>query len=535
MKIKTRVKDKVYEICCGSGIQDLAWLALTACHMYGKEAYPRGNYLPTLLTTADERIPHPRRRVSAALEDGEEVIIALRDLNGPQDEREQTWYQQAFGTLRNIMQSTFRYVPHIDFSKSTRPHSEIAVRFNYKIFEELRPEFPDHSQSSYQLEMEPENAQRKVFSISIPLPFGEISKIKVYEITHTNKDVSDRPDPRELNADEQLGVESFVVPEPWSKKQQKEILAAEEQEHRKKEEEAARKAQENLHTIDEAPTIPIKTIFDVWTDAPSALAPHFPLMYDIFALYANFHSPDDDMITAHDFFHMLRSFDLISDLEEIIQLVIELSYDLEGCLDDPLKQSISLTTFLQLLAKFNEWRNPDDKAFVNLVNTLAKSKAMWLRDDVKSEILKPEISELFMENESLLIDKYISKATPAQGHRIELKVLDFISMTLNIPTLREIVTADQLQTICADTLYFSSAKDSQMLYADFLETLVRLAQNVPFNEEEIAQTLGDQPETVILAEKVHSVIRVLCGEGTRTPSAASRRATASRGNRRPQA
>lgn len=535
MKIKTRVQDKVYEIFCGSGIQDLAWLALTACHLYGKEAYPRGNYLPTLLTTADERVPHPRRRISAALEDSEEVVITLRDLNGLQDEREQLWYQQAYGNLRNIMQSTFRYVPHMEFSRTTRPHSEIAVRFSYKIFDELRPEFGDHHQTSYQLEMEPESSTRKVFSVSISLPFGEISKIRVYEVTQTNKDISERPDPRELNADEQLGLESFLVPEPWSKKQQKDILAAEEQEHRKKEDEAAKKAQEHLHTIDEAPTIPIKTIFDVWSEAPSSLAPHFPLLYDIFALYANFHSPDEDMITAHDFFHMLRSFDLISDLEEIIQLVIELSYDLDSSLEDPLKQSISLATFLQLLTKFNEWRNPDDRGFVNLINTLAKSKAMWLQDDVKSEILKPEISELFMENESLLMNKYTSKATPAQGHRIELKVVDFISMILAVSTLKEIVTGEQLQTICSDTLYFSSAKDSQMLYPDFLETLVRLAQNVPFNEDEIAQTLGDQPESVILAEKVHSVIRVLCGEGARTPSAASRRATTSRGNRRPQA
>lgn len=66
-----------------------------------------------------------------------------------------------------------------------------------------------------------------------------------------------------------------------------------------------------------------------------------------------------------------------------------------------------------MLVKYAEWRNPDDAAFIGLIDTLAKSKAMWLQDDVKAELLKPEISELYMENEEILIQKYLTKATPA--------------------------------------------------------------------------------------------------------------------------
>lgn len=64
--------------------------------------------------------------------------------------------------------------------------------------------------------------------------------------------------------------------------------------------------------------MPIKTIYDVWSDAPSSLENHFPLLYDIFAIYANFHLPDEDMISAHDFFHILRAFDLVTESEELI-------------------------------------------------------------------------------------------------------------------------------------------------------------------------------------------------------------------------
>jgi hypothetical protein len=48
-----------------------------------------------------------------------------------------------------------------------------------------------------------------------------------------------------------------------------------------------------------------------------------------------------------------------------------------------------------------------------------------------------------------------------------------------------------------------------MLYVDFLENLVRLAQTSPFDEEEIMQKFANESETVILAEKLQSVISIL--------------------------
>ena len=68
----------------------------------------------------------------------------------------------------------------------------------------------------------------------------------------------------------------------------------------------------------------MKTIYDIWSEAPSALAPHFPLLYDVFSLYSNFHYPSEDLISAHDFFHFLRTFDLIHDMEELTHLTYDL-------------------------------------------------------------------------------------------------------------------------------------------------------------------------------------------------------------------
>lgn len=84
MKIKVHIKDQVYEINCGSGLQDLAWLALSATCLYGKEAYPKGHYMPTYMAFVDDRVIHPRRRINAALIDGDDVFVTLRDLTQPE-------------------------------------------------------------------------------------------------------------------------------------------------------------------------------------------------------------------------------------------------------------------------------------------------------------------------------------------------------------------------------------------------------------------------------------------------------------------
>ena len=61
-----------------------------------------------------------------------------------------------------------------------------------------------------------------------------------------------------------------------------------------------------------------------------------------------------------------------------------------------------------------------------------------------------------------------------------------------------------------------------MFYLDFLETLMRLSDIVPFDEEEINRVMEENPDIQLLPEKTHSLVRVLCGPATRTPSTASR-------------
>lgn len=517
------INDRSYDINCGSGLQDLSWLAMTASYLYSKEVYPKGFYQPTLLMHSGDRVPHPRRRISAALNNVHEVTVILKDPSQPQSSKQLKWYKKALGESRNIMKFTIEYKPrNYDFSTGNRINASIVVKVNYIMFKELEQEFDVNLfPQNFEIELKSTDASRKNFKASIYLPFGEIKKKRLFETLNYQKDMSDSPELKELSPDEQSLIDCTLVPEPWSKKQQKEAIILEEQENKKHEEEAVRKAQEQMQRIESNPAIPVKTLYDVWPDAPSAFAPHFPLLFDIFSIYANYHLPEENMISAHDFFHFLRAFELVNDIDDMIQIIIELGDDIEAARNEVLKAKINISHFLGLLVKFAEIRNPEDTGFNILIETMSKIKAIWLQDYTKAEMLKPEISELFMENCEDLTLKYLSKATRVEGVMVDLKIADFIAMVLECEALVGLTSYEKVKQISEDTLFFSSFKDSQMLYADFLENLVRLTQTIPFNEDEITQNFENQSETVILAEKLNSIIKILCG-GKPPASAGSR-------------
>jgi hypothetical protein len=192
-----------------------------------------------------------------------------------------------------------------------------------------------------------------------------------------------------------------------------------------------------------------------------------------------------------------------------MQKIIELRDDIDSAKNEIVKARISLSHFLVLLVKFAEIRNPEDTGFANLMETIGKSKAIWLQDFIKSEMVKPQLSEIFMENVEELSAKYLAEASPAEGIVRNLSIQSFFNMVASHKELREVVNYDKVKQICEDTLFFSSFKDYQMLYVDFLENLVRLAQSSPFDEEEIMQKFANESETVILAEKLQSVVSIL--------------------------
>lgn len=533
MKIIVKIKDKAVPISCGAANQDLAWLSLAACYEYGKIAFPKGNYLPSLLMTLEGDIPHPRKLISQVLSDGQEVVVLLKDPKQEVTEDQVEWYSQAFGPLRNMMMAKFTYVPFkIDFRE--QPNVRVGLKVLYQMFSELtdefsREEFPERMN----LLLDPIDDSKKTFIKDLLLPYGDIIKVRAY-VEILNR--SDGPEVQDLGESEQQRVSYYTIPEPLSQAKRQILEREEEEAHRKREDEVARVAQEQLMAAKMPMQMPARTLQDIWPAAPDRLSRHFPMLYDIFIIYANFHFPEEDQefISAHDLFHLFRTFELVTDREDLFNSVLELEGLFEDALDTVLRPLISLQKYLEILVGLAKWRSASDEALDSVIEKLSASKMLWMQDTIKSEMLKPELSELFMDNSDLLSGLYSSFCVPSETVKQEMKAEDFARCINSNAMLQEVVTVEMLESVVDDTLSFSTAGEgSGLYYVDFLEALIRLATVVPFSEEDIQKAMVDQPDTILIAEKVHSIVRLVCGSNIRTPSNASRGTITSRGNLRP--
>jgi len=65
MKILAKVREsefltREFWIDCGQGNQFISWLASTACLQFSQVHYPKGIYVPNMLTSDDGAPIHPR-------------------------------------------------------------------------------------------------------------------------------------------------------------------------------------------------------------------------------------------------------------------------------------------------------------------------------------------------------------------------------------------------------------------------------------------------------------------------------------------
>ena len=114
---KVWVNEKTfYEIDIDLGTQDVAWLALNACYIYGIESFPIGRYTPCMAKNSQGEILHPRLNlVRYQKEIGDEIFIKVRPpstdlIDGQLSEAEEKWISQAFGEEKNMMEVTLKLI-----------------------------------------------------------------------------------------------------------------------------------------------------------------------------------------------------------------------------------------------------------------------------------------------------------------------------------------------------------------------------------------------------------------------------------------
>ena len=77
--IKVYINNKPYEIDCDTGIQDIAWLSLSACYLYGQETYPITTYLPIMARNKKGQELHPKLVILQNQQlIGEEITVKVK-------------------------------------------------------------------------------------------------------------------------------------------------------------------------------------------------------------------------------------------------------------------------------------------------------------------------------------------------------------------------------------------------------------------------------------------------------------------------
>jgi len=115
MRVTAICGDMRLDIPCGAGKQHIRWLALVVATRMQKEKYPHAFRVPQRVLTQRHgvlELRKPREVLSDVLEEGEEVIVELRQgATIPEDwfDENRDWIEEAYGTHSNLMECKFRW------------------------------------------------------------------------------------------------------------------------------------------------------------------------------------------------------------------------------------------------------------------------------------------------------------------------------------------------------------------------------------------------------------------------------------------
>lgn len=112
MKVIAVCGDVKLEIPCGAGKQHIRWLGLVVATRMQREKYPHAFKVPQRVLSSQGELIKPREVISDRLDDGDEVVIELREgATVPDDwfDENRDWIDDAYGAQSNLMECKFRW------------------------------------------------------------------------------------------------------------------------------------------------------------------------------------------------------------------------------------------------------------------------------------------------------------------------------------------------------------------------------------------------------------------------------------------
>jgi hypothetical protein len=181
MIITVIIENQSFEIDCDTGTQDVAWLALCACSLYGQNTYPITTYLPIMAKNQSGTILPPKTVIVKNMElIGEKVYVDVRkkakEVNSELTDKQKEWYNDAFLEGRFKMTVTVKLKPSGDIRKDNK----FKVVFNYEILPKIAMFFPQYG-DTVEVEMKSTSKGRKDYNLEgeIKIPFGKLKQKKI--------------------------------------------------------------------------------------------------------------------------------------------------------------------------------------------------------------------------------------------------------------------------------------------------------------------------------------------------------------------
>jgi len=282
------------------------------------------------------------------------------------------WYEEAFGTLKDMMEVTFRLI-HIPLTQSILKIKTVTLTFEYFMNEELKEahakKYKDHFIDTIILNKKSD----KEFSGKVLLPFGRIAS---YEFREDDKIINDDPEqgiqrmvsiyPKvKSEADRKKDKENYENNLHYKEQQLKsEHLRALEAKKRQEEEKekyktAMGKIMDKLCAIWKKINHSFVTTEEDEGDCLSLFSIHYEELFPVYQAYARqvpqfFTNPENHYILLQHFYHFLKEYEFgCKSMEELYFLLSSLSPLIESKPSDTLNlyYGMNFAGFIELILR----------------------------------------------------------------------------------------------------------------------------------------------------------------------------------------
>ena len=180
MIIKVYINNRPFEIYCDRGTQDIAGLSISACYLYGKDAWPITTYLPIIARNKKDEILHPKLVICKNIElIGDEIKVKIRkkfgDIGYEMTDEENEWYNDAF------LEGRFMSNIHVSLKPSTelrKEQNQYKIQFKFTIQENIKLFFPNYS-SEVICNTDQKGKRSDHFEGNMKVPFGKLVPEKI--------------------------------------------------------------------------------------------------------------------------------------------------------------------------------------------------------------------------------------------------------------------------------------------------------------------------------------------------------------------